>query len=107
MNQAELSDKDVRRFLRFAEETAIGAGNILKKNFASEHRVTYKGRIDPVTEADVKSEKYITARIRAAFSDHAILAEEGTGAGNGDRHRGGAYRVMATALAVRVRHSSC
>lgn len=83
----ELSKKHLAAYLRFARETAVQAGEILKKNFSATHRVIYKGRIDPVTEADVKSEKFITGRIRRTFPDHTLLAEEGTGAGERSEFR--------------------
>lgn len=81
MRTMELSARDLSRFQRFAEDTARLAGELLKKRFHAAHRVRYKGRIDPVTEADVKSERLITARLRRAFPGHALLAEEGSGTG--------------------------
>lgn len=39
-----------------------------------------KGRSDYVTEVDVEAERRIVQIIRSAFPDHAVLAEEGTGA---------------------------
>jgi len=76
-----LSQTQVRSLLRFTEDIARQAGGILKKGFSAVHRVQYKGRIDPVTEADLKSEKFITGQIAKQFPDHTILAEEGTGSG--------------------------
>ena len=76
-----LPRKHLRQFLAFAEKTAVEAGKILKKRFHSRHQVEYKGRIDPVTEADLKSEEFITSRIDKQFPEHTILAEEGTGSG--------------------------
>ena len=38
-----------------------------------------KGRSDFVTEVDIEAERRIVEIIRAAFPDHAVLAEEGTG----------------------------
>lgn len=83
----KLSAKNLREFQRFAEETATQAGRLLKKRFHSAHSVQYKGRIDPVTEADLKSEELITGRIRKAYPDHTILAEEGTGSGKAAEFR--------------------
>jgi myo-inositol-1(or 4)-monophosphatase len=76
-----LSRKHLQSYLDFAKSTAVEAGGILKKRFNSRHRVEYKGRIDPVTEADVKAEEFITDRITRQFPDHTILAEEGSGSG--------------------------
>jgi len=64
------------RELKFAREIARGAGDILRKGMNKRHRVDYKGRVDLVTEYDVKSEKYIKAAIEKTFPGHSILAEE-------------------------------
>ena len=72
------SKKQLTELLRFAEDTARGAGDILKKRFNHAHRVRYKGRIDPVTEADVRAEKYIVSRLQKTYPEHSILAEEGS-----------------------------
>ncbi|MBU8933303.1 MAG: inositol monophosphatase [candidate division Zixibacteria bacterium] len=60
---------------------AIGAGGILKAGFNRAISVKYKGRIDPVTEYDLKSERHIVSLITKKYPDHAILAEEGSGKG--------------------------
>ncbi len=69
--------KEIRSYLRFAERLARHAGEILHDGFNRKHHVTYKGRINPVTEYDLKSEKYITGQIKKTYPNHAILAEEG------------------------------
>jgi len=74
--------KQTERFQKFAVETALGAGEILKKGLSQTKKIAFKGRIDPVTEFDLKSEKYITGAIKKNFPDHSILAEEGTGRDN-------------------------
>lgn len=68
------------KILKAAKQYAISAGAILQKGFHQKKRVTYKGPIDPVTEFDLKSEKYLVGQIRRHFPDHTILAEEGGGA---------------------------
>src|SRR3954465_2767382 len=45
--------------------------------------VRRKGENDFVTQADKESEAAILAEIRRRFPDHRILAEEGSGAGQG------------------------
>lgn len=52
------------------------AGGILKDGFGKEHQVSYKGPINLVTEIDRKSEDLLVKRIRAAFPEHSIVAEE-------------------------------
>ncbi|MGH9413471.1 MAG: inositol monophosphatase family protein [Terriglobales bacterium] len=63
--------------LAAAEGIAREAGRILL-----EHRgrvgIEYKGEADLVTAADRASEAYIAARLREAFPEHAVIAEEGT-----------------------------
>ncbi|HWR81809.1 MAG TPA: inositol monophosphatase family protein [Candidatus Deferrimicrobium sp.] len=77
-----LSQTDIRAYVRFAGDVATEAGALLKRGFnrSARGRVTYKGRINPVTEYDVKSERYIASRIRRRFPGHALLAEEGSSA---------------------------
>ena len=65
-----------RKELNFARETALGAGEILTKGSKKRPTVKFKSRVDLVTAIDLKSEKYITGRIKKTFPDHAILAEE-------------------------------
>ena len=63
--------------LDFAIQTARDAGRILAERFGrSALKVTQKGEIDLVTEADLASERLIVERIRSYYPRHAILAEE-------------------------------
>lgn len=55
---------------------AAQAGKILLDGYGQDHQVTYKGRIDLVTEMDRRSEDYLVEQIRARFPEHEILAEE-------------------------------
>ena len=87
------SATELRRLLSFADQTARGAGAILRTGFSRGKRVNYKGRIDPVTQWDVKAEQFITSRIRRAFPEHSILAEEGS-----DRDRASDYRWVIDPL---------
>lgn len=59
---------------------AVAAGKVLKAGFNRQLTITYKGRIDPVTDIDLRSEKLITSNIRKLYPGHAILTEEGTNA---------------------------
>ncbi|MDY6875240.1 MAG: inositol monophosphatase family protein [Chloroflexota bacterium] len=66
-------------------QTAISitheAGSIVRDGFprtALAH-VGFKGAVNPVTETDIAAEQLIVARMRAAFPNHRILAEEGGG----------------------------
>src|ERR1700722_819816 len=66
-------------FLDVAVETARGAGAILLAEFARPVKISYKGEVDIVTQADKRSEEAIVSRLRTHFPKHAIVAEEGGG----------------------------
>ncbi len=70
----------MNKFLEIAIETAREAGAILRADHERPKQVAYKGEVDLVTETDRRSEALIVARLREHFPDHAIVAEEGTGA---------------------------
>lgn len=74
-----LSRPEIEHKLSFAVRIAKGAGKILKAGFRRDPGIRYKGRIDPVTIYDLKSEKFIISAITHKFPDHAVLAEEGGG----------------------------
>ncbi len=82
-----LTRAEAKKMLAFACETAFGAGDILRKGFNRSIRVAFKGRINPVTEYDLKSEKYITNRIAAAYPQHDILTEEGSATSKASPYR--------------------
>lgn len=65
--------------LETAKQAALEAGALLRDNFRTGFRVLKKGPIDFVTEIDLKSERLILDRIRSAYPDHRVVAEE-TGA---------------------------
>ncbi|MFB3904711.1 MAG: inositol monophosphatase [Acidobacteriota bacterium] len=62
--------------LDLARRTALEAGALLRKRFRTDFRVSKKGPIDFVTEMDVRAEQLILDRIRSAYPNHRILAEE-------------------------------
>lgn len=62
--------------LNFTIQTALDAGRILAERFGRSIKITHKGDIDIVTEADLASERLIIERIRSYYPRHAILAEE-------------------------------
>lgn len=61
--------------LNFAKQLALDAGKLLVQRLGSA-RVSNKGDIDLVTEADIAAEKLIIDQIRSYYPRHAILAEE-------------------------------
>ncbi|MEZ5345369.1 MAG: inositol monophosphatase family protein [Pyrinomonadaceae bacterium] len=62
--------------LNFAMETAREAGSVLLEKFGRKIKVSKKGEIDLVTEADIASEKFIVEKIKTYHPMHSILAEE-------------------------------
>ena len=65
-----------RGLLRFAEDVARGAGEILRSNYGRKQSIHYKGEINLVTDVDRRSEAYIMDRIMSAYPGHGILSEE-------------------------------
>ena len=61
--------------LRFATQIAREAGNLLVQKLGSA-KITSKGDINLVTEADIAAENLIIERIRSHYPQHGILAEE-------------------------------
>ena len=61
--------------LNFAIDVARDAGSLLMQRVGVA-KVTNKGDIDLVTEADLASENLIIERIRSYYPQHGILAEE-------------------------------
>src|SRR6187399_281261 len=62
--------------LNFAIETARDAGQLLLEKFDRNIKVSKKGDINLVTEADLASEALIIERIKSYYPKHSILAEE-------------------------------
>ena len=76
-----------RNELAFARRTALEAGAILRNGLRRRRDVRLKGRVDLVTQYDLRSERLITRAIRDAFPDHALLAEEGGASARTSSHR--------------------
>ncbi len=74
------------QFERLAEEAAREAGRLLMRRFRTAFAVAHKGEVNLVTEVDLAAEELIVSRIRSAFPDHAILAEE-----NHSRRKSGSH----------------
>jgi myo-inositol-1(or 4)-monophosphatase len=74
-------------FLALAVETAREAGEILLAEFDHPAKISYKGEVDLVTQADRKSEEAIVSRLRTQVPEHAIVAEEGGGQETDSRYR--------------------
>jgi myo-inositol-1(or 4)-monophosphatase len=67
--------------LNFAIQTAHEAGCLLAERFGRPIKITHKGDINLVTEADLAAEKLIIDRIGSHYPRHAVLAEESAESG--------------------------
>jgi len=74
-----MTPQELREIISFGRKVAVEAGQILKKGIAKKIRVKFKGRINPVTEFDIKAELHIISRIKNKYPHHSIMAEEGQG----------------------------
>lgn len=59
-----------------ALEASKKGGDILKSYYNRAIKINFKGKIDPVTIADVKSQKAIISYLKKKFPSHSFLAEE-------------------------------
>jgi myo-inositol-1(or 4)-monophosphatase len=67
---------NLARAVRVASRAAREAGAVLLEELRRPQTIGYKGEVDLVTQADVRSERLVTARLRRAFPDHCIIGEE-------------------------------
>lgn len=67
--------------LQTAVSIAHEAGDVVRSDFPSAvvEGIGFKGAVNPVTETDTTAEALILDRLRHAFPDHRILAEESGG----------------------------
>lgn len=68
-------------------QAALEAGALLKNLLGGAHRISWKGKIDLVTEADLQSEQHILQCLERRFPEDTFMTEE-TG-----RHGPGSNRV--------------
>jgi myo-inositol-1(or 4)-monophosphatase len=76
---------DLEPVMRTAVRAAYRGGDVLRVRYGKLTSIRKKGPSDLVTDVDIASETEIIATIRAAYPDHAIVAEErGTHSGSGE-----------------------
>ncbi len=66
----------IQRYYETAKVAAEVAGEILKESFGKRKEISFKGRIDLVTDVDYKSEKAILEIIKSRHPDHDVITEE-------------------------------
>jgi myo-inositol-1(or 4)-monophosphatase len=76
-NESKPTFRELKPMLRAAVKVARAAGKILKSKASLKRRVTYKGKVNLVTEVDTLSEATIVGYLSTMFPDHSFLAEEG------------------------------
>ncbi len=80
-------DGEMANYRDFAMSAAKEAGALLKERFNHAHTISFKGRINIVTEADLLSEKLLMNRIGEQFPGHDIISEETKGVLTGSPFR--------------------
>lgn len=63
-------------YKKIAMEAALKSGKFIKNSLGKIKKISYKGRINIVTDVDKKAEEIIIKRIKAVFPTHSILSEE-------------------------------
>ena len=72
----KLKSNQMDDFAKIGTETAREAGRLLLDRFHEGFTISHKGAINLVTDADLAAEELIVSKIRKAFPDHVIVAEE-------------------------------
>lgn len=69
-----------------AQATAIAeeAGALISEGYRQPTEVRKKGVVDLVTDFDLRAEKHVVERLRAAYPEHVIVAEEGAAERNAE-----------------------
>lgn len=71
--------------LAVAVEAALAAGDILESYYGGAFRISYKGELNLVTEADIASEQKVLGILKERFPDASVLGEEsGESLGTGE-----------------------
>ncbi len=73
---SELDMPDIDNFAEEGTRIALEAGRLLLDRFHTQFTISHKGTVNLVTDVDLAAEELIVSRIRKAFPDHSILAEE-------------------------------
>ncbi len=71
-------------YKKFIENLAKDAGAFLKRRVGRIKKVSYKGRMNLVTDVDKRCDDLIVSRVKSAYPGHEILSEE-SGKGGADK----------------------
>ena len=70
--------KNLKEYLKFAEEISEHAGEIMKKYYNSKNGQRYKKDDTIVTLADKEINQYLIERVKQTYPDHGVDGEEQT-----------------------------
>jgi myo-inositol-1(or 4)-monophosphatase len=78
MSKRELKPafRELKPMFKAATEAARAAGKLLRSRASFRKKITYKGKVNLVTQVDTLSERMIIKYLSARFPDHSFLAEE-------------------------------
>lgn len=76
-----------RSYGKVAIEAALESGRFIKNSIGEVGKISYKGRINIVTDIDKKAEDMIIKKILANFPGHGILSEESSPKGTASPYR--------------------
>ncbi|MBN1293424.1 MAG: inositol monophosphatase [Candidatus Latescibacteria bacterium] len=96
----ELTHEEKKQLFEIACDAARQSGKILKDNFGKKKEISFKGRINPVTNVDLLSEKTIIDVINTHYPDHDIITEE-----SNLKQSGSVYRWIIDPLDGTVNYS--
>jgi myo-inositol-1(or 4)-monophosphatase len=65
-----------KSYKKIAVEAALESGRFIKRSVGRIKQISFKGRINLVTDVDKKAEGIVIRKILSAFPDHSILSEE-------------------------------
>ncbi|GAB5388833.1 MAG: 3'(2'),5'-bisphosphate nucleotidase CysQ [Alphaproteobacteria bacterium] len=85
---------DTQALLDGIRPLARAAGKVIMEIYAQDFEVEFKGKNNPVTEADVKAEAVIWPGLEALTPDIPIIAEEAVAAGNVPDISGGTFWLV-------------
>ena len=68
-------------------QAAVASGAFIKRSLGKVKSVTYKGRINIVTDVDKKAERIVISHIKKHFPGHSILSEESAPEKTDSRYR--------------------
>lgn len=66
----------VEHYAALGMEVAREAGQFLHEHFRTTLNISHKGTVNLVTDVDIAAEELIVSKIKKAFPNHSILAEE-------------------------------